>query len=289
MDEVNKKYIKTYCSKTKTYGLVTVGENNGVLQVINFYEIDEDTAKSIVTSHDGPLPAVSSYLKPCASCGGRIPRCCDKKKQCRVGQRELWYQCLYCSNLEISEEKTESAAEFFFLMDNSGSMSFNDRGEAAKAVNRMIQSLQGKGNTYSFVAWGSDAGYVFYKQTNLTKIGAALLLYRSGRCGHSGSTAADLALRYIQKDVVYSKKPVRIILVTDGYFDDLPAAIAARNELLVKQNVEIVAIGVTGADQGTLSSIGTVPEFSKVIGDSTGLTSTFEQIAEILKKKGNNF
>ena len=84
--------------------------------------------------------------------------------------------------------------------------------------------------------------------------------------------------------------PVRILLVTDGGFDSEAAAIRARNELLAgKQNVEILAIGVTGARQSTLEKIGTVPAFSKVVGGSSALTSTFEQIAEILKRNGNNF
>jgi uncharacterized protein with von Willebrand factor type A (vWA) domain len=80
-----------------------------------------------------------------------------------------------------------------------------------------------------------------------------------------------------------------IVLVTDGGFDSEDTAIREWNSLLANKNVEILAIGVTGANQGTLSKIGTVPTFSKFVGGSNALTSTFEQIAETLKRKGNNF
>ena len=290
MIDTTKKYIKTYCPRTKCYGLITTESINGSLKITNFYEIDADTAKNIEISFDGDLPPVSSYLKPCATCGRRTPKCCDKTRQCKVNRGELWYQCLYCSGLEIcQDDKAEGSAEFYFLMDESGSMSRSDREEAAKAVRRMIQSLQGNGNVYSFVAWGSDAGYVFDHETNISKMSGALVSYENNTTGYGGSTAADRAFEYIKDDVFRSKKPVRIIFVTDGWFDNVESAISARNDLLKKQNVEILAIGVTGADQWALSRIGTVPAFSKVIGESSALTSTFEQIAEILKKNGNNF
>jgi len=290
MSDISKKYIKTFCPKVKCYGLITAESNNGAFQITNFYEIDDDTAKNIETAHDGVLPPVSANLKPCATCGKRIAKCCDKTKQCRVNKGELWYQCLYCSGLEISQDvKASDSAEFYFLMDESGSMSDSDKKEAANAVRKMVQSLQGNGNAYSFVAWGSDAGYVFHNETNISKMSSALSSYENGTTGHGGSTAADLALAYIKRDVLRSSKPVRIILVTDGEFDDEGAAIRERNALLSNRNVEILAIGVTGANQSTLSKIGTVAAFSKVVGDSNALTSTFEQIADVLKRLGNNF
>lgn len=284
-----KAYIKVFCPKTKCYGLITTEVNNGVSQVTNFYEIDIDTAKNIETAYDGALPLVSGNLKPCAGCGGRTPRCCDKSKQCRVGKGELWYQCLYCSMLEISQEARAGGTDVYFLMDESGSMDSNDRREAANAVRKMIQSLYGNGNSYTFVAWGSSAGYIFYNETNTAKMSSALSTYEAGKTGHGGSTAAHLAFSHIEQDVLRATRPVRIIFVTDGGFDDVAAAVKARDELLQNRNVEILAIGIKGAYTSNLSKIGTVPAFSKVVGGSSALTSTFEQIAELLKKKGNNF
>ena len=290
MGIVEKKYIKVYCKKTNCYGLITAEPNNGSLKIVNFYEIDDDTAKNVTTSYEGTLPPVSAHLKACSTCGARNPKCCDKTRQCKVPKGELWYQCLYCSGLEISQASTAGgSADIYFLLDESGSMSADDRKEGANAVRKMVQALQGAGNTYSFVAWGSNAGYVFKKETNVAKISSALSSYENHTTGYGGSTAAHIAFNCIKPDVLASTKPVRIIFVTDGYLDNESLALQARNELLARKDVEIVAIGVTGASQSTLSKLGTVPAFSKVVGGSSALTSTFEQIAEILKKKGNNF
>ncbi|MBR1747935.1 MAG: VWA domain-containing protein [Clostridia bacterium] len=286
-----KKYVKVYCKKSKKYGLVTVEKTNGVDRVTNFYEIDDETAKSVNTAFEGELPDVSGHLKPCVSTGKRTPRSSDSSRQCAVKRGELWYQCLFCSGLEIcrSAERT-GGADIYFLMDQSGSMEYHDRRAAANAVKRMVQTLSGMNNTYSFVAWGSTAGYIFKKETNMSKMNSALSLYESGKTEHSGSTDAANAFRCIQPDVASSHRPVRIIFVTDGYLDSDEEALVERNRLLGGQrNVEILAIGVDGAKQETLKKIGTVAAFSKVIGSSAALTSTFEQIAAVLKKKGNNF
>ena len=290
MSDATKKYIKTYCSKSKCYGLITAEINNGAWKITNFYGIDNETAKSISTSHEGALYPVSAHLKPCASCGKRSVGCCDKSKGCPVPKGELWYQCLFCSGLEISRETSSGGADIYFLLDQSGSMTDNDRREAAKAVRSMTQSLQGNGNTYSFVAWGSDAGYLFRNETGMAKMDAALSSYESGSTPYGGSTAADRAFNLIRDGVRGATRPVRIIFVTDGGFNDDAAAGRARDAILnANKNVEILAIGVTGAIEASLRRIGTVPKFSKVVGGTSALTSTFEDIAKILKNNGNNF
>ncbi|MCR4661295.1 MAG: VWA domain-containing protein [Clostridia bacterium] len=286
-----KKYVKMYCQKSKCYGLVTIEVDNGVSKICNFYEIDDDTAKNINNVDDSSLPQVSGYLKPCFKDGTRNPLSCDMKRQCSVKKGELWYQCIYCKDLEICNSISNSASyNIYFIMDESGSMSYSDRKEGSNAVRKLIQSLVGNGNTYSFVAFGSYAGYVFKNETNIDKISSALKLYENDNTGYGGSTAADLAFETIKNDVFEAKKPIRIILVTDGYFDSLDRTIEVRNSILKCRNdIEILAIGVTGADNYSLGEIGTVPEFSKVIGDAKNLTHTFEDIANLLKNKGNNF
>ena len=281
----NKKYVKVHCKKADKYGLITVEENNGIDLITNFYGIDDETSDSIVTSYEGQLPKVSSKLKPCASCNGRTPMCCDMTKQCAAGKGELRYQCLYCKGLEICN----SGMDIYFLMDESGSMSNTDREEGAKAVRNLVQSLQGCNNTYSFVAWGSNAGYIFRRETQLSMMASALKSYEDDTTGYGGGTNAALALATVRSDVLNSNKKALIILVTDGAFDSKDKALAERKELLRGGNVDILAIGVTGADESTLKKMGTVDKFSKVVGSSKALTSTFEQVAEILKKKGNNF
>ena len=290
MSDATKKYIKMYCPKSKCYGLITAEINNGSWKVTNFYEIDNDTAKSITTTHEGAMYPVSTHLKPCASCGKRSAGCCDKTKKCPVPKGELWYQCLFCSGLEVSRTTSSGGADIYFLLDQSGSMSAADRSEAGRAVRSMLQALQGAGNTYSFVAWGSDAGYLFQNETNLKKMDSALNSYESGRSPYGGTTAAHKAFDLIRNDVSRATRPVRIIFVTDGGFDDDTAAKRARDAIIgSNKKVEILAIGVTGADESSLRRIGTVPKFSKVVGGTSALTSTFEDIAKILKDNGNNF
>lgn len=286
-----KTYVKVFCPKVKRHGLVTIEKSNGQQKVTNFYEIDDDTAKNVVTAYEGKLPEVSMYLKPCASTGSRTPRSVDLSHRCPVKKGELWYQCLYCSALDVCQAATgASGLDIYFLMDESGSMQWDDRREAANAVRRLVESLTGSGNTYSFVSWGSTAGYIFRHETHLQKMNGALNLYESGNAGHSGSTDAAVAFRTVKEDVRSSHKPVYVIFVTDGYLDDDDEAMSERNELLRGQKkVDIMAIGTEGANQATLEKIGTIPAFSKVVGSSKALTSTFEQIAAILKKKGNNF
>lgn len=290
MSDATKKYIKMYCPKSKCYGLITAEINNGSWKVTNFYEIDNDTAKSIVTMHEGALYPVSTHLKPCSVCGKRSVGCCDKTKGCPVPKGELWYQCLFCSGLEVNRDVSSGGADIYFLMDQSGSMSYADRSEAVRAVRSMMQSLQGGGNTYSFVAWGSNAGYLFQNETNLSKMDSALNSYESGSSPYGGSTAAHEAFDLIRNGVSRATRPVRIIFVTDGGFDDDTAAKRARDAIIgSNKKVEILAIGVTGADESSLRRIGTVPKFSKVVGGTSALTSTFEDIAKILKDNGNNF
>ncbi len=285
----SKKYIKTYCPHSKAYGLITTEVNNGLPIITNFYEIDDDTAKNIETQHDGALPAVSSNLKPCAVCGSKKAGCCDKKRQCPVPKGELWYQCLFCNQLEIKNAGSAGgSADIYFLLDDSGSMSRDDRCEAARAVEALLKSLQGQGNTYSFVAWGTGAGYLFDHETNMSKMSLALSAYRNGT-EYGGLTNADVAFEYIECDVKASRKPVRIIFVTDGYLSSDSKAMRARNKLLEKANVEILAIGITGANTATLQKIGTVAEFSVNVGPSSALVSTFAEIAKRLKDGRNNF
>ena len=256
MSEGSKKYIKMYCPKSKCYGLVTAEMNNGSWVITNFYEIDNDTAKSINTAHEGAMYPVSTHLKPCASCGKRVVGCCDKTRGCAVPKGELWYQCLFCSGLQMSMTHSEGV-DIYFLLDQSGSMSTSDRCEASRAVSSMMQSLQGNGNTYSFVAWGSDAGYLFKNETNMSRIHSALSSYESGSTPYGGTTAADRAFDLIKGDVSCATRPVRIIFVTDGGFDSDAAAARSRDAVVgSNKDVEIVAIGVTGAKEASLRRIG---------------------------------
>jgi|GEM_PF-2291987 len=286
MSDYGKKYVKFKCDKSKCYGLATIESENGRELITNFYEIDDATAKNIPSDFSGALPAVSPHLKPCAATGTRTAISVDKKSQCRVKKGELWYQCIYCKNLTVCKDQT--GMDIYFLLDESGSMSSSDREEAAQAVRNIVQSLQGSGNTYSFVPWASSARYLFERETDLSKMQSALDTYKNGASGVGGSTAADRAFECVKANVLSADKPVRIIFVTDGGFDNDEAAERARNALLANKSVEILAIGITGAVESALRRVGTVPSFSKVVGGSAALGKTAGEIAEFLRKSGQN-
>lgn len=285
MSTDNKKYVKTYCPKSKKYGLVTIDKNNGRDQVVNFYDIDDAIASQINTDFNDALPEVSSHLKSCATTNSRTPMSCDKSRGCPVKKGELWYQCLYCSSLEIVKNNT-GAFDVYFLMDASGSMSTSDRREASRAVTSLVQQLQDMNNIYSFVPWANSATYLFKGENSVSKISSALRTYENDNCNVGGGTCADSPFDYIRSDVMRAKNPVFIIFVTDGEFFDLNAAIRARDAVLAKGNAEIMAVGITGADEYSLSKMRTIN--GPPTGGSAQLTSTFAQIADILRKSGNN-
>ena len=286
----DKEFVKLYCPKSKCYGLASIEESNGKKVITNFYEIDDDTAKQINIPYSGSLPEVSSYLKPCSINNSRTPLSVDKEKGCKVKKGQLWYQCLYCSSLKLAvPESASSSADIYFLMDESGSMSSNDRSEGAKAVRGMVKSLTGSGNTYSFVTWASSAKYLFEKESNISKIDSALGLYEIGMNGVGGSTAAHNAFDYIKEDVKRASKPVIIIFVTDGGFDNESLAVASRDRLLsCNSNVQIFAIGVTGAIESSIRKITTVDKIKPIVGSSSALSSTFDDIVRILRENQFN-
>ena len=285
---MEKKYCKLYCGVKKLYGLATIEAMQGKDVVTNFQPIDKKTADGIDNQGITILPVINSNLLESVDNGKRIPLSIDRSKQCNLKNGELRYQCIYCNKLEIAKSNTGSFS-IYFLLDNSGSMSKNDRHEGELAVRKLISTLKEMDNDYSFIPWGSDAGYLFQRTKNISEIEKGLKQYTDGISKYGGSTDAAGAFNLIKSDVKYDPKPVVIILVTDGGFDDDRAAIDARNKVLSqKQGTEIIAIGVTGAKEKNIEAIGTISNFSKIVGDSTQLSKTFVDVAEFLKKSGRN-
>ena len=283
-----KKYCKVCCSIKKYYGLATIEDFQGKDVITNFQPIDKKTADSINNDGIASLPDVGNNLLACDVTGKRKPMCVDKSKKCNLKKDELRFQCLYCDKLKV-ERNINNSFEIYFLMDNSGSMSQRDRGEGAKAVKNLVSSLPDMDNTYYFVAWGSDAGYLFKDESDASKIEKALKSYVDGTCGYGGSTAAHKAFDLVKQDVSRAKRTPVIIFVTDGGFDDDKLALSARNSVLsANKAAAIISIGVEGADENNLRAVGTVSDFSKIAGDSSQLSKTFIDVAEFLRKSGRN-
>jgi uncharacterized protein YegL len=285
---MEKKYCKLYCSIKKLYALATIENRQGKELITNFQPIDNKTASEIDNQGINSLPLVNSNLLESEDNGKRIPLSIDRSKKCNLLKDELRYQCIYCNKLNISKSISNSFS-IYFLLDNSGSMSKNDRHEGELAVRKLISTLKEMDNDYSFIPWGSDAGYLFQRTKNISEIEKGLKQYTDGISKYSGSTDAAGAFNLIKSDVKSEQKNVIIIFVTDGGFDDDRAAIDARNKVLSqKQGTEIIAIGVTGAKEKNIEAIGTISNFSKIVGDSTQLSKTFVDVAEFLKKSGRN-
>ena len=285
---MEKKYCKLYCSIKKLYALATIENRQGKELITNFQPIDNKTANEIDNQGINSLPLVNSNLLESEDNGKRIPLSIDRSKKCNLLKDELRYQCIYCNKLNISKSISNSFS-IYFLLDNSGSMSNSDRNEGKIAIKKLISSLADMDNDYSFIPWGSDAGYLFKREKNIYEIENALDRYTRGLNKYSGSTNAAGAFNLIKSDVKSEQKKVIIIFVTDGGFDDDRAAKDARNEVLrSNNNTEIIAIGVTGALENNIRAIGTISDFSKIIGDSNQLSKTFVDVAEFLKKSGRN-
>ena len=283
-----KKYCKLYCSKRDLYGLATIEKLNMTDYITNFQPLDKQDADKMENEGISSLPMVNTNLLPSEDNGKRIPLAVDRSNKCELFRGGLTFQCLYCNRLSVTRS-LHGGFSIYFLMDNSGSMDGSDRAEGSRAVRNLMQSMSTMDNEYSFVPWGSNAGFLFDHMRSISEIEPALRKYENGTAGFSGSTAAHKAFFTVQSHVAKDTKPVVIIFVTDGGFDDERAAKEARNKVLASnEDVNIIAIGVTGAYERNLKEIGTIDSFSKVAGDSRQLTQAFMDVAAFLKKTGKN-
>ena len=279
-------YLKVHCPIKDLYGLLTVDIVQGKEQITNFQPLEKDVAKDINNYRD-TFPPISSYLLPCETTGNRNIGEIDKSVGCKINTN-LPFQCLYCSRLQLTKNSS-GPYDIYFLLDESGSMSRKDRYEATTAVKKILIELNGMDNTYSFVSWGTNAGYLFFQTDNDLLIDKKLKLYEEGKTGYRGETYPESAFNLIKNDVQKATKPVIIIFVTDGGFHNVKTAKKARDELLmVNDNISIIAIGITGAIQANLDLIGTVKELSKIVGDSSALSKSFIDVADFLLKKNKN-
>ena len=281
------KKLLFYCKNKKFYGVAKVEKINGVDKITDFFGLKE-TEINVERQEFSTPPEVNSNLLPCSKCGRRKPLCCDKSKTCGTF-KSLQHQCLYCNKLEIARPKLNSGPfDIYFLMDQSGSMSKSDREEASKAVMQLMNSM-GSDNLYSFVAWATDAKFLFKHESKVDRVTTALKQYEEGTTGVSGRTFIEEAFKLICSSIIQSKRDVVVIVVTDGGFDNKRAAVSERDRLLrLNSKLNIVAIGITGAQQRNLDSICTIKEFSKVLESSSRLESTFLSIGEILRTGNYN-
>ncbi|MBO4668261.1 MAG: VWA domain-containing protein [Bacilli bacterium] len=270
------------CKVKGLYGVAKVEKIGGVDKITDFFGLEEKEV-AVERQEFTVSPDVNINLLPCSTCGGRKPQCCDKSRSCG-SFKVLEYQCLYCNKLEIARGAMKAGPfDIYFLMDQSGSMSKDDRVEASKAVRKLMEEM-GSENDYSFVAWATEAKFIFKHESRVDKVIDALKLYEEGKTGIKGQTCIDEALKLISGSARRSQREVIVIILTDGGFHNPRKAVEEKNRLIYyKDNINIVAIGITGAKQENLDAVSTIKEFSEVLDSSSGLESTFLSIGEILK------
>ena len=274
------------CKKKGFYGVAKVEVVDGENKITDFFGLEEKEI-AVERQEFSTPPMVNDNLLPCSKCGGRKPMCCDKSGTCG-SFKTLEHQCLFCNKLEIASGPKAGPFEIYFLMDQSHSMSKPERIEASKAVKKLMQEM-GPDNDYSFVAWATNAKFIFKHKSSVDKVINALKLYEDNNTGVSGRTYIEEALALINQTARRSRDEVIVIMVTDGGFDNPRKAIAERNRLIEsRDNINIVAIGINGAKQENLDAICTIKEFSEVLESSSGLENTFLSISEILKNGNYN-
>jgi len=107
------KFIKAYCPKSKKYYGMKVEDISSQLQVTDFYDIDDETAKVLASTVNVPDLKTSSHLRDCPFCHSRTVGncgCLKSRARCAPGQGYR-YLCIYCSDLHIfsTEEGAESS------------------------------------------------------------------------------------------------------------------------------------------------------------------------------------
>jgi len=287
------KILKAHCKKRGQYFFIEVEKDGFAFFANSINQITLEEA-SKVKSEISPLALqTSSKLPKCKTCGSRrVGHGHGNDHVCTCDQTACDAQCIYCDNLvydKIGEvdviqvkPKIESY-DVFFVMDASGSM-MHDLVAAANAARTFIDGLKDQNNTYFYVPFGSTYKYLVKAESDITKIYSFLRIYEQDKSNVGAGTNGDV-IEFIKNEVVISKKPVRIIILTDGVWDSENKAIIARNEILrLKKDVEFLAIGIGSANSTFLKKLGTVDKFSKVI-EVSNLESTFRDMSKYLSVK----
>lgn len=279
----DRSFIKLYCPIKNAYAFLTVDKG----KITNFQSIKEEDAKEIQNA-SSVLPPISENLLSDALTGTRTPNSVDKKSRCVFDKGVMTYQCLFCNAFQVPA--SGGPYDVYFLMDESGSMSMIDRTQGVNAIKNIIISLTGMGNHYNFVPWGTEAGYIFKDETDGTRINNGLELYRLGRTGYRGRTCADTPFILIKDQVMSSPRESIIIFVTDGGFEAPKKAFDAHAALLrARPTAKVFAIGIAEAKKENIDPLNTDGEWNpEIFKDSSALTRAFEDIAELLKKRGGN-
>lgn len=97
------KFVKAYCPKSQKYYGMKVEEISSQLQVTDFYDIEEETAKLLVSNVDVPGLDTAANLRSCPFCHNRKVASCgclEGRISCTPSQGYR-YLCIYCRGLRV--------------------------------------------------------------------------------------------------------------------------------------------------------------------------------------------
>lgn len=110
---VADKFVKAYCPKSRKYYGMKVEEVSSRLQVTDFYDIGEETAKLLASNVDVPGLETAANLRSCPFCHSRKVAgcgCLESRISCKPDQGYR-YLCIYCKELRVfaSSEGAEAS------------------------------------------------------------------------------------------------------------------------------------------------------------------------------------
>lgn len=97
------KFVKAYCPKSRKYYGMKVEEVSSQLQVTDFYDIKEETAKLLASNVDAPNLGTAANLRSCPFCHSRKVASCgclEGRISCKPSEGYR-YLCIYCRELRV--------------------------------------------------------------------------------------------------------------------------------------------------------------------------------------------
>lgn len=180
-----------------------------------------------------------------------------------------------------SEEKTVPPTDFYLLIDGSGSMnSYRRMEEAKKACKHIVRDVVNlKLHRIGLVSFDYSAHLLCELTHNANKLIEAI-----DKLGTYGNTNMTDAIRTACEQLKQSANKKAIIIVTDGYPNSKPSALAAA-EQAKRAGIDIAAIGVQDADSDYLEELASAPDLVFMVQDVEKLSEVFgKAVSNLLQK-----
>ncbi len=167
----------------------------------------------------------------------------------------------------------------YLTIDISGSMSGGPLQEAKRAIQKFINSSDLAHTSIGLVAFNDSARVV----VEATQDGRKL---SSGAESLSEAGGTSEPLTFVFGELQKREGPRYCVVLTDGQWSGQERAVETSKKMK-ESGIEVIAIGFGSADEGFLRRIATSDQSAMLVG-SGDLTSTFENIAQVLVEGGGD-